>query len=217
MKAGAPTKQQQAAIEARDVSVALSAGAGCGKTSVLTQRFLAHLEPNGRQDELSTLVAITFTERAAREMRERIRDQCRDRLRAAPGGEAGYWQAIVRELDAARINTIHGFCASLLRSHAVEAGIDPLFNLLNESLSASFLAKSVRAGLHALLAADNPDAAELVFELGLSRTEQVLASLVTQRYRINFSEWSTQDVGWVERSEAHHAEGQWASHGSPHP
>jgi ATP-dependent helicase/nuclease subunit A len=189
LKAAAPTKQQLAAIEARDVSVALSAGAGCGKTSVLTQRFLSHLEPGDAGDELSTLVAITFTERAAREMRDRIRAECRARLRAAPAADAPHWQALVRELDSARIGTIHGFCASLLRSHAVEAGIDPLFRPLDEALADSFLSKGIRGGLHALLGSNDPDAEELVFELGLARTEQVLASLVTQRYRIDFSQW----------------------------
>lgn len=58
------TDQQRRAIAARDVSVALLAGAGCGKTFVLTERFLSHLEP-GRPDSarLGQLVAITFTER----------------------------------------------------------------------------------------------------------------------------------------------------------
>jgi len=80
----APTPQQQAAIDTKHVSVVLSAGAGCGKTSVLTQRFLSHLAPGHDAADLSSLVAITFTERAAREMRERIRGQCLGRLRSCP-------------------------------------------------------------------------------------------------------------------------------------
>ena len=67
------TDQQRRAIEARDFSVGLSAGAGCGKTFVLTQRFLRELEPRpGETVDLNGLVAITFTDRAAREMRERV-------------------------------------------------------------------------------------------------------------------------------------------------
>src|SRR5262245_21308319 len=103
-KTGAvPNVQQQAAIDAKGVSVVLSAGAGCGKTSVLTDRFLSHLEPGEDAVALASLVAITFTERAAREMRERIRARCLDRLRAATAGDAERWLRIVRELDAARI------------------------------------------------------------------------------------------------------------------
>ena len=111
------TDEQQQAITARGASVALSAGAGCGKTFVLTERFLAELEPGGKMapPHLSQLVAITFTERAAREMRDRIRKACRECLRGCPVEQAGYWLALLRELDSARISTIHAFCGGLLR------------------------------------------------------------------------------------------------------
>jgi ATP-dependent helicase/nuclease subunit A len=187
--APSPTDQQQAAIDTKHVSIALSAGAGCGKTSVLTQRFLSHLEPGKNTADLSSLVAITFTERAAREMRERIRGQCLRRLRSCPGEEVEHWLAIVRALDSARISTIHSFCASLLRANAVEAGIDPAFGLLDETLGESFLRQSVEFGLNELLAANDADAAELVFEFGLRGTRERLACLVMQRYRIDFAKW----------------------------
>ena len=119
------TEQQRRAVAARGVSVALSAGAGCGKTFVLTERFLAQLQPQARAaapgPNLGQLVAITFTERAAREMRERIRAACSERLMQAPEQEVGYWLELTRELDSARISTIHSFCGTLLRAHAVEA------------------------------------------------------------------------------------------------
>jgi ATP-dependent helicase/nuclease subunit A len=184
------TAQQNAAIDAKNVSVVLSAGAGCGKTSVLTDRFLSHLSPGPHHADLSRLVAITFTERAAREMRERIRAKCLERLQTAPADEVQHWLKIVSELDSARISTIHSFCSSLLRSNAVEAGIDPRFGLLDETLGASFLRQSVRIGLHQLLAGNDPDALELVFEYGLTRAQYLLATLVEERYRINSAEWN---------------------------
>ena len=71
------TDEQRLAIETRGVSVALSAGAGCGKTFVLTERFLAYFNrrdrPQAAPQDLNRVVAITFTERADREMRDRIR------------------------------------------------------------------------------------------------------------------------------------------------
>ena len=85
------TAQQHAALEARGRSVSLAAGAGCGKTFVLTERFISHVDP-ARADaiELDELVAITFTDAAAREMRDRIRRRCYDRLQAAESpAEAG--------------------------------------------------------------------------------------------------------------------------------
>jgi ATP-dependent helicase/nuclease subunit A len=184
-----PTRQQQAAIDTKHVSVVLSAGAGCGKTTVLTDRFLSHLEPGQGAVELSSLVAITFTERAARQMRERIRKQCLDKLRSVPPGEAEHWLGIVRSLDSARISTIHAFCSSLLRAHAVDAAIDPKFTLLDETLSGSFLQQSIEGGLHRQLAADDSDAAELVFEFGLNRMQALLANLISQRYRIEPADW----------------------------
>ena len=184
-----PTAQQLAAINAKTVSVVLSAGAGCGKTTVLTERFLSHLQPGPGPAELTSLVAITFTERAAREMRERIRARCLEQLKTAPPDQVDHWARVVREMDSARISTIHSFCASLLRSHAVEAGIDPNFGLLDEMLAGSFLQQSVRIGLHERLAADDPDVAELVFEFGLTRARELLALLVQARYRIDFHKW----------------------------
>ncbi|HEY2881651.1 MAG TPA: UvrD-helicase domain-containing protein [Pirellulales bacterium] len=125
------TDQQRAAIETRSVSIALSAGAGCGKTFVLTERFLSHLEPSVQAAPtaelfetaaLHELIAITFTDRAAREMRDRIRRKCYDRLQQAPQSEVKYWLHLLRSLDSARVSTIHAFCGALLRAHAVEAG-----------------------------------------------------------------------------------------------
>ena len=135
------TDQQQRAVAARGTSVALSAGAGCGKTFVLTERFLAELEPDAAagRPRLSQLVAITFTERAAREMRDRIRAACQRRLLERPEHQAGYWLELLRDLDSARISTIHAFCAALLRGHAVEAGIDPRFRVLDGAQAGTLL------------------------------------------------------------------------------
>ena len=66
----AATAEQTAAISATGLSIALASGAGCGKTTVLTQRFLALLEGEHRHP-LSQLVALTFTTKAARELRDR--------------------------------------------------------------------------------------------------------------------------------------------------
>ncbi|MFN0053924.1 MAG: UvrD-helicase domain-containing protein [Planctomycetales bacterium] len=183
------TAQQRQAIEERGVSIALSAGAGCGKTFVLTRRFLSDLEPGPNAIDFSQLVAITFTERAAREMRERIRKECRRRLDEAPPGEVDAWLTIVRQLDAARVSTIHSFCGSLLRMHAVEAGLDPRFKLLDETTSGSLLRRAVREGLHALLAGQDVDSHDLVVEFGMERVRSLLESLVLERYRIEFSAW----------------------------
>ena len=171
------TAEQSAAIAAREFSVALSAGAGCGKTFVLTERFLSHLEPpkDVRQDHtrLGQLVAITFTERAAREMRDRIREACGKRLKSCPEAEVEHWRELLRELDS-RISTIHSFCGSLLRSHAVEAGLDPRFRVLDAAQSDTLLFELVDRGLRWRLADRDEAVIELVVKYGLDRLREMV-------------------------------------------
>src|SRR6516225_2830565 len=134
------THEQEKALATRKISVALAAGAGCGKTHVLTQRFLSHLtrhSPDAPQPaQLHQLVAITFTDTAAREMRQRIRGTCRDRLEQAAGSgdheEEDYWLQMLRAIETARVSTIHAFCTSLLRRHAIAAGLEPSFGVLDQ-------------------------------------------------------------------------------------
>src|SRR5437870_3937998 len=117
------TEQQHRAVVTRAVSVVLSSGAGCGKTHVLTERYLSHLREGA---EVGQVVAITFTDRAARQMRGRIRRAVMNELRTAHGEEGvERWARHLRALETAQISTIHAFCGTLLRQHAVEAGIDP--------------------------------------------------------------------------------------------
>jgi ATP-dependent helicase/nuclease subunit A len=156
---------------------------------VLTQRFLSHLEPGNETLDLSSLVAITYTERAAREMRDRIRQACRDRLQQCPVEQAPHWLRLVRDIDTARISTIHSFCGSLLRSQAVEAGLDPRFSLLEETTGGAFLRNEVRAGLHELLIANDTDATSLAVEFGTDKAAAILELLIPQRFRLNFAEW----------------------------
>src|SRR5437879_459018 len=114
------TDQQSRPLEVAGASVALSAGAGCGKTMVLTARFLNDLEGDGRRP-LRSIVALTFTRKAARELRARIRNRCRDRLGAGGGADVdvAHWRSVLRGLEAAPIGTFHEFCAQWLRRHAV--------------------------------------------------------------------------------------------------
>src|SRR5207248_9490175 len=101
------TEQQGRAVRTRGVSVVLSSGAGCGKTHVLTERYLSHLHDGA---EVGQVVAITFTDRAARQMRGRIRKAVEKLLRSADGADAETWARHLRNLETAPISTIHAFC-----------------------------------------------------------------------------------------------------------
>src|SRR5436309_1038763 len=119
---GAPewTEEQLGAIARRDGELFLDAGAGSGKTAVLVERFVRAVTQD--RIEVPAILTITFTDKAAGEMRKRIRD----RLRELGATEAA------RETETAFISTIHGFCARVLRAHPLAAGIDPSFTVLDE-------------------------------------------------------------------------------------
>lgn len=129
------TKQQYAAIHQHDKNLIVVAGAGSGKTRVLVERYLQLLERNPDWP-LKSLVAITFTREAAYEMRHRVRVELMNRAAQQPNGP---WTGHLSELDSARIDTIHGLCATILRANAALAGIDPLFEVLDEVEAAILL------------------------------------------------------------------------------
>jgi ATP-dependent helicase/nuclease subunit A len=187
------TIEQSRAIQTRQVSVALSAGAGCGKTFVLTERFLAYFDrrdrPAAQPSDLGRAVAITFTERAAREMRDRIRRKCHDRLMTAEPQDAPYWADLLRGLDNARISTIHSFCASLLRSRAVEAGIDPQFEVLEQAQADTLLSEVIDDELRRLLAEREPVAFEMATRFDLALLREMLRTLVLDCTSDQFASW----------------------------
>jgi ATP-dependent helicase/nuclease subunit A len=113
------TDEQLVAIERRDGDLLLDASAGSGKTSVLVERFARSVLED--EIEVAAILTITFTEKAAAEMRDRIRR----RLRDLGADEAA------RATEGAFISTIHGFCARVLRAHALAAGLDPAFVVLD--------------------------------------------------------------------------------------
>ena len=191
-----PTPQQLAAITARGTSVVLSSGAGCGKTFVLTNRYLSHLKLDGVR--VSEIVAITFTDRAAREMRGRIRTAVTEETRAHPTDTT--WRDRLRDLESASIQTIHSFCGDLLRQFAVAAGLDPRFEVLEEVLAETIRAEALRDTLQTLLTAQTPagqDLGELVVLYGWTATVDAVQSLLRERDTAAWQDWLVQIPGEV--------------------
>lgn len=148
------TPAQQQAIDL-DGHIVVTAGAGSGKTRVLVERYLRLLVAYADPDQASEpppLFAITFTEKAAREMRERVRTAVEQRLRAAPPTERALWEYLREAVEAARISTIHSFCTALLRAQPVETGLDPQFAVLDEVEASLLREASMDAALQAWLA-----------------------------------------------------------------
>ena len=117
---------------ALDETLVVEAAAGTGKTTALVDRMVRVLA-SGRA-EMSGLVAVTFTEKAAGELKLRLRQEL-EKARASEQLSAREHTALedaLRSLEEAQIGTIHGFCADLLKEHPVEAGVDPLFVVMTE-------------------------------------------------------------------------------------
>src|SRR5437588_1709903 len=129
--------EQKVAAHTLDRHVSVTAGPGAGKTFVLVERYLEILRT--KKVSVDNLVAITFTNRAANEMRQRVRARIDDLLRQSSGAERQTWLRHKRTLEGAIITTIHGFCSRLLHEFPVEANIDPQFTLLDEHQSAMLL------------------------------------------------------------------------------
>ena len=112
------------------------AGAGSGKTLTLVELVVRLLEGSvpGFEEPLSfqNILAITFTEKAAREMRDRVRGALNVKIRAASGHDRRYWIERRRELDRSAISTIHSFCLNVLRHFGPEVGLDPGFGILDQ-------------------------------------------------------------------------------------
>ncbi|HET7808926.1 MAG TPA: UvrD-helicase domain-containing protein [Gaiellaceae bacterium] len=130
----APNVEQQRAIEERGV-VFVPAGAGTGKTTVIVERFCKAVCERGL--DVDSLLVITYTERAAGELRGRIRKRLHELGR----------RDLERQLDAAWISTIHGFCHRLLKAHPFAAGIDPRFRVLDDSQGRVLRGEAFRAAL----------------------------------------------------------------------
>ncbi len=185
------TGRQRAAVEVRGTSVALSAGAGCGKTSVLTERFLLALEEH--EDGLEALIALTFTEKAARELRGRVRAEGRRRL-GLEDEDPLRWRAILRGLEAAPIGTFHGFCQGLLCRFPIEAGLEPEFDILEEALAPTFRRRAIDKVMNGWLAEQRPDLIALGVEFGLDQVRRWLSSLIEDHGPDRFEKWANRSV-----------------------
>lgn len=121
-----PTEQQRAAIDARG-KVIVSASAGSGKTHVMIERFISILRSG--EANVREILAVTFTNKAAAQMRDRARKKLTEAYRAAEGEERMRLKRQLDDLPLADISTIHSFCARLVRTYFYLVGVDPRFTI----------------------------------------------------------------------------------------
>jgi ATP-dependent exoDNAse (exonuclease V) beta subunit len=145
------TDARAAIQDALDETLVVEAAAGTGKTTELVNRILRVLA-TGRA-RMGEIVAVTFTEKAAGELKLRLREAL-ERERAKAEHDAGVRRRLddaLATLEEAYVNTIHGFCADLLRERPVEARVDPMFAVLTESQANRLYDRAFRAWLQEAL------------------------------------------------------------------
>jgi ATP-dependent exoDNAse (exonuclease V) beta subunit len=156
--------EQLSAVEAGG-EVFVSAGAGTGKTAVLVERVVRAVTERGL--DVDSILVITYTRRAAGELRTRIRAALAERGR----------HDLARELDGAWISTIHGFCARLLRAYPLAAGLDPHFRELDEAQAAVLRSEAFGEALAEFCSGDEPQRLELLATYGSDRLRRMLTSV----------------------------------------
>lgn len=124
------TKEQQKVIDLRNRNILVSAAAGSGKTAVLVERIIQMLTDPAHPVDVDRLLIVTFTEAAAAEMKERIREAIEKSLEEHP--ENVHLQRQATLIHSAQITTIHSFCLSVIRDHFHVLDIDPGFRIAEE-------------------------------------------------------------------------------------
>ncbi len=163
------TAAQEQAVARRREPLALAAGAGSGKTSVLVERFVRAVCEDGHAPE--RILAITFTERAGGELKARIRE----RLLAAGAREAA------SATEHAYVGTFHGFCARLLRAHPRAAGLEAAqFAILDEALAGRLRRRAFAAALGEFLGGERAQAVDLIAAYGADRARATVLGVFAE-------------------------------------
>ena len=179
------TAGQQAAIDARNDSVLVSAAAGSGKTAVLVERVMALLREGGSIDRM---LIVTFTRAAAGEMRERI-----GRRLDAEGAQNAHLRRQALRLNRAAICTLHVFCNRVLRQHFEQAGVDPMARIAEEEKLNTLRRQALDDALEDAYAQPGEDERALFSQF----EDQQIVDMVENLYTFLMSR--ADPWGWAER------------------
>ncbi len=164
------TAEQESAVRERGRDVLVTAGAGSGKTRVLVERYLSLLE----NLSIGQIVAVTFTDAAASEMRDRVRRAVMSRPE---------FERHLADLDSARIGTVHSLCLQILRENPVEAGIDPASSVLSDDEEEAERLSACMDAIEAAAEEQGPRLAALL-GLGIRQVANELPRMVARRNEV---------------------------------
>ncbi len=190
------TPNQLKAIQARG-NVLVQAGAGTGKTRTLVERCVALVCNQADRISLENVLMVTFTEAAAAEMRQRLRDRLQERTAETP--EDSWLAEQLALVDTAAISTLHSFCLQLVREHFYALELDPQLAVLAEEQSALLERETLHELLQEAYAGALPDAEavqQLVLDQGRGWDEPV-RDLVLRLH--HYTQTLRDPAGWFQR------------------
>ncbi len=188
------TEEQQKVIDTRDRNILVSAAAGSGKTAVLVARILALVTDPAHPVDIDRLLIVTFTNAAAGEMRQRIRDALEARAEEAP--ENAHLQRQLVLIHNAQITTIHSFCLQVLRSHFHMIGLDPGFRiadegemlLLRQDVLKETLEEAYELGAGEVHTAETEEFRQLLEQLAPGKDDQAVQNALLQVYQFSLGQ-----------------------------
>ncbi|MGD0072824.1 MAG: UvrD-helicase domain-containing protein [Candidatus Binataceae bacterium] len=186
-----------------DTTLVIEAAAGTGKTTALVSRIVAAVG-SGRAT-LDRIVAVTFTEKAAGELKLRLRSEI-ERARQSPDAPVERRERLqksLEHLEQARIGTIHSFCADLIREKPVEAGVDPLFQVAAEDEAGALLGRAFDRWFEATLAEPGPGVRRI---LRRRESHRDGPRAILRRIARELCEWRDFDSPWRHEPFAREAE-----------
>lgn len=179
------TEEQQKVIRLRNRNILVSAAAGSGKTAVLVERIIRMLTDSDNPVDVDQLLIVTFTEAAAAEMKERIREAIEKELEERP--EDVHLQHQATLIHSAQITTIHSFCLSVIREHFHVIDMDPGFRIAEEGELKLLKQDVLEELLEACYADGKKEFLEFVEKAGSGRDDRKLEELVLQLYEYSRS------------------------------
>lgn len=176
-----PTKEQQAAIDSRG-KVIVSASAGSGKTFVMIQKLVGAIENGADLDEV---LAVTFTKKAAAQMKEKLRGELIKRMENADGQKKARLKVQLSKIAAADISTIHSLCARLLRTYFYVLDIDAGFDIISadDAVATGLQARAMETVFEKNYEESTPDFKLLLNCLTRKRTDKSLKGFLIESYK----------------------------------
>ncbi len=174
------TEQKKAATSI-GLEVAVSAGAGSGKTRLLVGRYL-YLLMSGNLS-MNEIAAITFTEKAASQMKSAVAKRAAE-MAVSDSEHAALWRSVSSSVYAAPISTIHAFCNSILRNNPEEADFDPAYSILDDASAAVLLRETIDVHVRESLDTEPELMETLLGAFGLKRLKQIYRTALNNRVKL---------------------------------